>query len=121
MNFNKKKQFITVFDSFESDKSLDPIIEIVSKNIYNSNKYSVKLKTEYISTINRINTSKIIINQYIRSMDYIMAYNTIHEEILYLNRQLEYFKIYFEPNICNFIDDYLNYIITQYNHQLILF
>ena len=54
-------------------------------------------------------------------MDYIMAYNTIHEEILYLNRQLEYFKIYFEPNICNFIDDYLNYIITQYNHQLILF
>lgn len=98
---------------------MDPIIEITSKNIYYSNKYSLKLKNEFIMTMNQIIAFEPLIKQYIRSMNYIMAYNALYDKIIFLNNQREYFKIHLAADVMQIIEDYINMKIDTYNHQML--
>jgi hypothetical protein len=97
---------------------MESIIEIISKNIISNNKYNQKLKTEYVATINRISTAKINIMQLYRSMDYVVLYNTLYEEIIYLSKQQKYFKEHFDNSVQTVLDDYINERIKLYNHYL---
>jgi hypothetical protein len=97
---------------------MDSIIEIISKNIISNNKYNQKLKTEYVSTINRISTTKTNIMQLYRSMDYVLLYNTLYEEIIYLVKQQKYFNKHLYIDVRNVLDDYINERIELYNHYI---
>ena len=98
---------------------MDPIFEIISKNIYLNNKYSHKLKNEFIMTINQIIAFEPIIEQYIRSMNFVMAYNALYDKIIFLNHQREYFKIHFATDVMQIVEDYINMKIDIYNHQML--
>ena len=97
---------------------MDPIIEIISKNIVYNNKYNRKIKDEYIATINRINTRSIMIMEYYRTMNFSLLYNMLHEEILYLRKQQEYFGKYFDKNIMSVLNEYLNERIKLYSEHI---
>jgi hypothetical protein len=95
---------------------MEPVIEIISKNILSNNRYDKKLKNEFISTINRITLVKQKIIHLYRSMDYVILYNTLYEEIQYLDKQKKYFNQYLEPNLIDILDEYFNNRIEIYNH-----
>lgn len=96
---------------------MDPIIEIISKNIVYNDKYNRKLKDEYIATINRIHTRSVMIMEHFRSMNYALLYNMLHDEILYLQKQQKYFNKYFDEDIMSVLNDYFNERIKLYvNH-----
>jgi len=95
---------------------MEPVIEIISKNIISNTRYNKKLKDEYVATINRLILVKPRIIQLYRSMDYIMLYNTLYEEIQYLDKQKKYFNQYLEPNIMDALNDYFDNRIKIYNH-----
>lgn len=98
---------------------MEPIIEIISRNIISNYEYKPKLKNEYITMINRINNTKINIIQSYRSNNYILLYNILHEEILYLSQQQIYFNKYLKYDIGLILDEYLDDNIKQYNHYII--
>lgn len=96
---------------------MEPIIEVISKNIVYNDKYNRKLKDEYIATINRIHTISIMIMELFRSMNYSLLYNMLHEEIIYLRKQQGYFSNYLDEDVMNVLNDYLNERIGLYiNH-----
>jgi hypothetical protein len=97
---------------------MDPIIEILTKNIMNNNKYNEKLKKEFIFTINRIYAVRPNLEQMYRSMDYILLYSNLNDEILFLVKQQKYFNLYLEDNVNQVLDDFLENIIRSYNHLM---
>ena len=54
---------------------MKPIIEIITSQIMYNNIYNSSVKNEYINIMNRISFSDKQIEQYRRSMDYILLYN----------------------------------------------
>ena len=98
---------------------MEPIIEITAGNIYTNNKYSSELKNEFIMTINKIITFEKIIDQSIRSMNYVLAYNYLYDMIIFLDKQLIYFKIYLENDVMEIVEDYINVQIDKYNNLML--
>ena len=97
---------------------MKPYIELLSKNIISDNRYSGKIKTEYINTINRITNVEKHVRQSYRSMDLIVLYNYLHDEIIYLTKQQTYFNNILDKEIANILDDYLESNIKIYNHYI---
>lgn len=97
---------------------MEPIIEITSKNILNNNKYNQFLKNEFISTFNRINSTKINIDQMLSSMEYNLLYNVLHEEILFLIKQQKYFNKHLDNDIGIILSEYFDTKIKMYNHYI---
>ena len=97
---------------------MKPYIELLSKNIISDNRYSGKIKTEYINTINRITNVEKHVRQLYRSMDLIVLYNYLHDEIIYLTKQQTYFNNILDKEIANILDDYLESNIKIYNHYI---
>jgi len=97
---------------------MEPIIEIISKNIMNNKKYNRRLKNEYITTINRITSSKINIAQIYRSMDYSLLYNTLLEELTYLKKQKLYFSTFLDNEIKNILNDYFDSLIKSFEYHI---
>lgn len=84
----------------------------------NNNKYNEKLKKEFILTINRIYAVRPKFEQMYRSMDYIILYSNLNDEILFLVKQQQYFNLYLEDNINQVFDDFIENIIKSYNHLI---
>jgi hypothetical protein len=97
---------------------MEPIIEIISKNIMANNDYNKRLKDEYISTINRLTTFKTNVSQLYRTMDYALLYNTLYDEILYLSKQKKYFNRYLNLDVKEIFNEYIDYKIELYNHYM---
>lgn len=97
---------------------MEPILEIISKNIVYNKKYSQKLKDEYITTINRIQNIKTNIMQLYRSMDYQLLYNILYDEILYLIKQQKYFNEHLDTNVKFILDEYLSDRIQLYKDHM---
>jgi hypothetical protein len=97
---------------------MEPIIEIISKNIVYNSKYDRRIKDEYVSTINRIYTNSITIMQLYRSMDYPLLYNRLNEEIIYLKQQQSYFNKYFDADVKYILNDFFNERIKLYETHM---
>jgi len=70
-------------------------------------------------TINKIITFEKIIDQSIRSMNYVLAYNYLYDMIIFLDKQLIYFKIYLENDVMEIVEDYINVQIDKYNNLML--
>jgi hypothetical protein len=97
---------------------MEPIIEILAKNIYSNNTYNKKLKNEFITTINRISNVEIHVRQLYRTLNYLLLYNYLYEEIIYTYRQQEYFNAHLNIEIKHIFNDYLNERINIYNNYM---
>jgi len=97
---------------------MEPIIEILSKNILKNKKYNQYLKSEYITTINRTQTLKTNVQQLYRSMDYNLLYNILYEEILYLLKQQQYFNKHLDEDVASVLSEYFDMRIKMYNHYM---
>ena len=95
---------------------MEPVIEILSKNILKNNKYNQKIKDEFVLTINRIIMIKPTVQQLFRTMDYNLLYNYLYEEILFLTKQQKYFNQHLDTDISYILSDYFDYNIKKYNH-----
>jgi hypothetical protein len=98
--------------------NIEPYIELLSRNIMADNRYNQKIKTEYINTINRISTAEKHVRQLYRSMDLIILYNYLYDEIIYLTKQQAYFNTVLDREIANIFDIYLESNIKTYNHYI---
>jgi hypothetical protein len=97
---------------------MEPIIEILSKNILKNKNYNQSLKNEYITTINRIQTFKTNVQQLYRSMDYNLLYNVLHEEITYSLKQQQYFNKHLDKDVASVLSEYFDVRIQMYNHYM---
>jgi hypothetical protein len=97
---------------------MNPIIEIVSRNIVYNNKYNQKFKDEYVATINRIGSIKTDMLQRYRSADYVILYNRLHEEIIYLTQQKKYFSEVLDNDVNEIIQEYFDSRINLYDDHI---
>lgn len=97
---------------------MNPIIEIVSRNIVYNNKYNQKFKDEYVATINRIGSIKTDMLQRYRSADYVILYNRLHEEIIYLTQQKKYFSEVLDNDVNEIIQEYFDSHINLYDDHI---
>ena len=97
---------------------MEPIIEIISKNILYNNVYDLRIKNEFINMINRINYIDRSILQYRRSMEYILLFNTLHEELKYMIDKKKYFTVNLKKDIKYIMKDLINYRINLLKKQL---
>ncbi len=97
---------------------MEPIIEIIGKNIMHNNMYDQKVKNEFINIINRITYIDRSIEQYRRSMDYILLYNTLNEELIYTIDRKKYLVKYLQKDIKYIIKDFMNNRINLLKKQI---
>jgi hypothetical protein len=97
---------------------MEPIIEIISKNILKNSKYNPKIKDEFVSTIDKIIMIKPVVQQLYRTMDYSLLYNFLYEQILYLIKQQQYFNNHLDDDIASVLSDYFDSNIKKYNHYM---
>ena len=88
-------------------------------NLLSNNSYNSLMKNEVITTMNRINHMDNIITQYERTMEHILLYNTLNEEIIYIYNQKNIFNQYFDDDIIRVFDKYFENIINRYNEKLL--
>lgn len=94
-------------------------MDLTIHNLLSNNSYSTLMKNEVITTINRIKHMNNIINQYDRTMEHILLYNTLNEEIKYIYNQKNMFNKYFKDDITRVFDKYFENIINRYNDKLL--
>ena len=98
---------------------MESILEIVSQNIMYNNQYDRIIKDEFISTINRISFGDKLIEQLNRSMDYVLLYNTLNEELKFIISKRKYFKQKLHGNVRRILNDYMKYRIDRLNNIII--
>jgi hypothetical protein len=77
------------------------------------------MKNEVITTMNRIKHMDNIISQYERTMEHILLYNTLNEEIIYIYNRKILFNKYFNVDETRVFDKYFEQIINKYNEKLL--
>ncbi len=82
--------------------------------MYN-NSYDRHTKNEFINTINRIILTEKLIEQYKRSFDYVLLFNMLHEEKMYLIDRKNFFYKKFNKDIKDIVSDYIENIIGEYS------
>ena len=94
---------------------MEPIIEIIIKNVMYNNSYDRHTKNEFINTINRITLTEKLIEQYKRSSDYVLLFNILHEEKMYLSDRKTFFYKKFNKDIKDIVSDYIESVIGEYS------
>ena len=82
--------------------------------MYN-NSYDRHTKNEFINTINRITLTEKLIEQYKRSSDYVLLFNILHEEKMYLSDRKTFFYNKLNKDIKYIVSDYIENIIGEYS------
>jgi hypothetical protein len=77
------------------------------------------MKNEVITTMNRIKHMDNIISQYERTMEHILLYNTLNEEIIYIYNRKILFNKYFNVDETRVFDKYFEQIINRYNEKIL--
>jgi len=98
---------------------MKPIIEIITSQIMYNNIYNSSVKNEYINIMNRISFSDKQIEQYRRSMDYILLYNLLNEELKFTIDRQQYFNNNLKENIKYIMNDFMNNRIKLLNNFII--
>ena len=97
---------------------MDPIIEILSKNIIQDKRISRNDKEQFIFLINRISSFKTTAQQLYRQNAFHPLYNAFNEEILFLTEQKNIFAQKLTGNSQIIISEFINSLIDLYNHYL---
>ena len=98
---------------------MEPIIEIITYNIMYNNIYDRSVKNEYINIINRISFVDKQIEQYKRSMDYVLLYNTLNEELKFIIDRKKYFNKNLQKDVKYIMNDFMNSRIKLLNDFVI--
>jgi hypothetical protein len=94
-------------------------MDLTIHNLLSNNSYSTLMKNEVITTMNRIKHMDNIISQYERTMEHILLYNTLNEEIIYIYNRKILFNKYFNVDETRVFDKYFEQIINKYNEKLL--
>lgn len=94
-------------------------MDLTIRNLLSNNSYSTLMKNEVITTMNRIKHMDNIIAQYERTMEHILLYNTLNEEIIYIYNRKILFNKYFNVDETRVFDKYFEQIINKYNEKLL--
>ena len=94
-------------------------MDLTIRNLLSNNSYSTLMKNEVITTMNRIKHMDNIIAQYERTMEHILLYNTLNEEIIYIYNRKILFNKYFNVDETKVFDKYFEQIINKYNEKLL--
>ena len=94
-------------------------MDLTIHNLLSNNSYSILMKNEVITTMNRIKHMDNIISQYERTMEHILLYNTLNEEIIYIYNRKILFNKYFNVDETRVFDKYFEQIINKYNEKLL--
>jgi hypothetical protein len=94
-------------------------MDLTIRNLLSNNSYSTLMKNEVITTMNRIKHMDNIIAQYERTMEHILLYNTLNEEIIYIYNRKILFNKYFNVDETRIFDKYFEQIINKYNEKLL--
>ena len=97
---------------------MEPIIEILAKNIITDKQITKDQKQQFILIINRISSFEITAQQLYRQNAFHTLFNAFHEEIRFLTEQKDFFKDKLKGNILVIFNDYLDTQIKLYNHYL---
>jgi hypothetical protein len=97
---------------------MDPLIEILSKNIFLDKTIRSSQKKNFILVINRISSFKTTAEQLYRQNAWHLLFNAFHEEIKFLNEQKIYFKDKLKGNSLLIFNDLIDDQIELYNHYL---
>lgn len=96
-------------------------MDTILHNLLSNNSYSALIKNELITTMNRIIHMDNIITQYERTMEHILLYNILNEEIIYIYNRKLLFNKYFnaDVNVTRVFDKYFEKIINRHNKKLL--
>ena len=94
-------------------------MDLTIHNLLSNNSYSTLMKNEVITTMNRIKHMDNIISQYERTMEHILLYNTLNEEIIYIYNRKILFNKYFNVDETRVFDKYFEQIINRYNEKIL--
>jgi hypothetical protein len=97
---------------------MDPIIEILSKNVITNKNYDRYSKENYILIINRISSFKLLAQQLYRQNAYHTLYNAFHEEIFFLTEKKNILKKKLTGNTLLIFNDFIDNQIQIYNHYM---
>ena len=98
---------------------MEPIIEILAKNIILDKRISKDVKEQFILIMNRISSLKTIAQQLYRQNSFHALYNLFHEEIQFLIEQKKFFKDKLKGNTLIIFNEYLDLQINLYNKHLL--
>ena len=98
---------------------MDPLIEILAKNIILDKTIRSTQKKNFILMINRISSFKTIAEQLHRQNAWHLLFNAFHEEIKFLNEQKNYFKDKLKGNTLLIFNDLVDDQIDLYNYYLV--
>jgi hypothetical protein len=98
---------------------MDPIIEILAKNIILDKRISKDVKEQFILIMNRISSFKTIAQQLYRQNSFHTLYNLFHEEIQFLIEQKKGFKDKLKGNTLIIFNEYLDLQINLYNKHIL--
>ncbi len=97
---------------------MDPIIEILTKNIMADKNISGNQKQQFILTINRISSFETTVDQLLRQNSYHLLFNVYHEEIKFLENQKHFFAKILKNNVLLVFNDLIDMQIQIYNRKL---
>jgi hypothetical protein len=97
---------------------MEPIVEILTKNILSDNNYTRKVKEDYLLLMHRLVNSKTNIIQLYKSMDYPLLFNVLHEEILFFNERKTYFLNILDKEIGPILSDLIETQLLVYHKYL---
>lgn len=97
---------------------MDPLIEILAKNIILDKTIRSSQKKQFILTINRISSFKTTAEQLHRQNAFHLLFNAFNEEINFLNEQKNFFKDKLKGNTLLIFNDLIDNQIELYNHYL---
>ena len=97
---------------------MEPIVEILTKNILSDNNYTRKVKGDYLLLMHRLVNSKTNIIQLYKSMDYPLLFNVLHEEILFFNERKKYFLNILDKEIAPILSDLIETQLLVYQKYL---
>ena len=86
--------------------------------MYN-NIYTTSIKKEFTNTINRVCFVDKEIEQYKRSMNYILLYNTLNDELKIMIEKKKYFNKHLQKDVKYIMNDYINNRIKHLNRLII--
>ncbi len=97
---------------------MDPIVEISLKNILSNKKITRDDKKQFILIINRISTFEMTRKQLHGQNAYHILFNTLNEEILFLEEQKIFANSKLSGNVQIFFNDFLSCQIETYKNYL---
>jgi len=97
---------------------MEPVIEILTRNILSDRRFKGSFKKQFIYLINRMDSFKTSAQQLYRQNAFHILFNAFHEEILFLINQKKKISKLLTGNVLLIFNDLIDTKIQLYNHYL---